>query len=75
LGIEGTCTGIVSEFVPAVVDKFNGFEGVVSSEVLGDVIPTVRSIPLDSSFYMSRKVIVGSTGNGGSLVVWGKGDL
>jgi hypothetical protein len=58
-----------------IVDELDGFEGIVCSEVLGDIVSAVRSIPLDSSFYVSWKVIVGSTGNGGSLVVWGKGDL
>ena len=58
-----------------VVDEFDGFEGIVRGEMLGDIISAVRSVPLDGSFYVGREVVVGSAGYWGSLVVRGKGDL
>jgi hypothetical protein len=69
------CAGVVSEFVPTIVDELDGFEGIVRREVLGNVVSAVRSIPLDSSLYVGRKVILSSTGDWGGLVVRGEGDL
>jgi hypothetical protein len=43
--------------------------------VLGDVVSVVMSVPLDSSFYMGREVVLGLADDGGSLVVRGKGNL
>jgi hypothetical protein len=75
LSVEGACTRVVSEFVPAVIDEFDGFEGVVRGEVLRNVVPAVRSVPLDGPFYVGWEVVVGSAGDWCSLVIWGKGDL
>jgi hypothetical protein len=58
-----------------VVDELDRFEGVVRGEVLGDVVSAVRSVPLDSSLYVGREIVVGATGYWGGLVVRGKGDL
>jgi hypothetical protein len=58
-----------------VIDEFDRFEGVVRGKVLRNVVPAVRSVPLDGSFYVGWEIVVGSAGDWGSLVVWGKGDL
>jgi hypothetical protein len=55
-----------------IVDELDGFERVVRGEVLGDIVSAVRSIPLDSSFYVGWEVVKGSAGNWGSLVVRAK---
>jgi hypothetical protein len=54
-GCRSTCTGIVSEFVPTVVDEFDRLKCVIRGEVLGDIVSAVRSIPLDGSFYVSGR--------------------
>jgi hypothetical protein len=75
LGVEGSCTRVVSELVPAVIDELDGFEGVVRGKVLRNIVPAVRSVPLDSPFYVGWEVVVGSAGDWGGLVVRSKGDL
>jgi hypothetical protein len=75
LGVKGTRTSVVSELVPTVVDELDRFEGVVRCEVLGNVVPSVRSVPLDGPFYVGWEIVVGSAGDGSGLVVWSKSDL
>jgi hypothetical protein len=75
LCVEGLCVWIVLKTKPLIVDEFNGFEGVGCRNMLGDIVSVIVSVPLDGSFYMSRKIVLGLPGDGGSLVIWSEGDL
>jgi hypothetical protein len=46
-----------------VIDELDGFEGVVRGKVLRNVVPAVRSVPLDGPFYVGWEVVVGSAGD------------